>query len=143
MTARPARFRRLVAVASLAVAALAVTGCSAISESVSEATDQAACALITPIAENLGAQVQVVADDIAVDPSGAIATLEGLQGQVDTAAATTSGGTRTTLENISTWLGDLKAQAETARDGGVVSQETVDGIEAQVVQSVTSLAGGC
>lgn len=137
------RARALVAVAGFAVAGLTLTGCSAISEGVSEATAQAACAVVTPIAESVGSQVQVVADEITVDPSGAITTLENLRTSIDGAVAATSGDIATSLTSVSDRLDELIAQAEGVRDGGAVSQETIDGIETSIVTSLTSLAGDC
>ena len=131
------------ALAAVGLAVLALTGCTAVSDGVAQATSQVACAVVTPIAENVGRQVQVVADDIALDPSGAITTLQGLEGQVDGAAATTSGDISTRLTSVAERIGELITQAESARDGGVVSQEGVDGIEASIVESLTSLAGAC
>ena len=135
------RSARVLAAVGLVV--LALTGCTAVSDGVAQATSQVACAVVTPIAENVGRQVQVVADDIALDPSGAITTLQGLKDQVDGAAATTSGDISTRLTSVAERIGELITQAESARDGGVVSQEGVDGIEASIVESLTSLAGDC
>lgn len=141
--ARMVRPRRFGAVGAGALLALGLAGCSSIGEAVSNATGQAACAVVTPIAADVGAQVQVVADQIELDPSGAITTLTALQERVDGAVDVTSGDIASALGTVSTRVGELIAQAEQVRDGGVVDQATVDGIETSIVDGLTSLAGDC
>lgn len=145
MSSSPAlRVRRtLSAVGAAALAIGALGACSAIGDAASDAGTRAACAVVTPIAESVGSQVQVVADDIAVDPSGAIDSLTSLQETVDGAAAAASGDIASGLESVSTRIGDLITQAEGVRDGGVVSQERIDEIETSIVTSLTSLVGDC
>lgn len=137
------RPRRVGVIGAGALLALGLTGCASIGEAVSDATGQAACAVVTPIATDVGAQVQVVADQIELDPSGAITTLTALQERVDGAADVTSGDIASALGTVSSKVGELIAQAEQVRDGGVVDQATVDGIETSIVDGLTSLAGDC
>ncbi|WP_368499873.1 hypothetical protein [Herbiconiux sp. A18JL235] len=115
-----------------------LTGCSSVSEFVTQQASDTACAAITPVVDQVTADVQTAVSQIPVDPAAAIDTL-----QAANVLLSTLPGQSESVDTARTTIDALISQAQSVQLGQRLDQTKVDDLSAQLAQALTGTIGVC
>ncbi|ARJ07743.1 hypothetical protein GCM10010988_41760 [Cnuibacter physcomitrellae] len=123
--------------AAILVAGL-LTACSSVGDFATQQASDTACAAITPVVDQVTADVQAAVAQISVDPAAAIDTL-----QTANVLLATLPGQSEAVDSASTTIEALISQAQSVQRGQRLDQRQVDELSAQLAQALADAAGVC
>lgn len=136
------RDRRPGRVLSGLTAAVLVTGlltaCSSVGDLVAQQASDTACTAITPVVDQVTADVQAAVAQISVDPTAAIDTL-----QTANVLLATLPGQSEAVDSATTTIEALISQAQSVQRGQRIDQRQVDDLSAQLTQALAGATGVC
>lgn len=136
--------RVAVVVVGMSVFSATLTGCSALSDIVTDQAGQAACAVGSGALDQITTDVTSAISNISVDPAAALAALTTAEAALTVASVGITGEAGlAAVESAKATLSKLVAVAEDASNGAAVDQSTVTSLQDQFTTDLKALAGVC
>lgn len=108
-----------------------------------DAANQAACAALTPVTDQVSERLDDIVGAIELDPAGSLDQLTSWRSSLEATAQGLPGGIAGSLDQLLSALDEAIAVAERAAEGATVTPQETQDVEDDVRGALAGLVGDC
>ncbi|MBX3104051.1 MAG: hypothetical protein KF867_03660 [Cryobacterium sp.] len=143
MNRRTRHIRQSAVVATAVAVVVALSGCS-VGDVVRQQASSAACALITPVIDQVTKDVQAAVNASGIDPAQALVNMKAARTVLQTInGQVTDGAQAGSMQAVLDTLDQLIPLVESAANGAATGQVAIDKLQTQLSDQVTTLTKAC